>query len=92
MVRRILLALTFVAAFGAAGLGLSNTAEAHGGCGRGGGGGGYYGAYYGPAPYYGPPVRRVYYAPAPAYYGPGPGYINYGHYGRHSAFSISLGF
>lgn len=94
MVKRVLLALTFVAALGVAGLGITNTAEAYGGCHRGGGG--YYGAYYGrPAPYYGygpRVVRRSYYYGAPAYYGPGPGYISYGRYGRHSGFSISLGF
>lgn len=92
MVRRVLLALTFVAALGVAGLGFSSTAAAHGGCGRGGGYGGYYGAYYGAAPFYGPRVRRTYYYGPPAYYGPGPGYISYGRYGRHSGFSISLGF
>jgi hypothetical protein len=94
MVRRVLLALTFVAALGVGSVGLSNTADAHGGCYRGGYGGGYgrsyYGAYYAPAPYYGPRVRSAYYGPA--YYGPGPGYISYGRYGRHSGFSISLGF
>jgi hypothetical protein len=91
MVKRVLLALTFVAALGVAGMGFSNTAEAHGGCYRGGGGGGYYGAYYAPAPFYGPRYRAAYYAP-PVVYGPGPGYISYGRYGRHSSFSISLGF
>jgi hypothetical protein len=91
MVKRVLLALTFVAALGVAGLGISNTAEAGHGCNRGGGGG-YYGAYYAPAPYYGPRVvRRSYYA-QPAYYGPSSGYFNYGRYGRRGGYSFSIGF
>jgi hypothetical protein len=89
MVRRMFLAISFVVALGLAGLGMSNTAEAHG-CGRGGYGG-YYGAYY--APSYGvyPYVSRASYYP-PVYYGP----AYYGGYGRHrhhdGGLYISLGF
>ena len=90
MIRRMLLAISFVAALGVAGFGISTTAEAHG-CRRGGYGyGGYYGAYY--APSYGvyPNVYRSSYYP-PVYYGP----TLYGGYGRHrhdGGLYISLGF
>ena len=72
MFRRMLLALAFVGALGAAGFGVTNTAEARHGC-RYGGYGDYYGAYYGgyyphvyrssyyPPAYYGAPVYRSYY-------------------------------
>lgn len=91
MFKRVLLALTFVAALGVASFGITNTAEARHGCHRGGG---YYGAYYGRAPYYGygPVVRRSYYYGPPVVYGRGPGYFRYGRYGRHSGFSIAIGF
>lgn len=86
MFRRIMLAITFVAALGAAGLATPNTADAWRGR-------GYYGAYYGPRVYggYVRPYRMVYpggsstryygpryYAPyyGPYYYGD-PGYYYY---------------
>ena len=63
MFKRILLTLTFIAAFSTVGIGLSNQAQAW----RGGYYGRPYGAYYAPrAVYYGPAVvpYRAYYAPA----------------------------
>lgn len=62
MFKRIMLMLTFIAAFGTVGVGLTNSANAW----RGGGWGRPYGAYY-----YGPP--RAYYGgfvPYRAYYAP----------------------
>jgi hypothetical protein len=86
MFRRVVLALAFVAALGAGGLGLATSADAHGGgCGRGGYGG-YYGAYY-PGVYAAP---YPYYGPRSAYYG---GYRPYPHHHHHdSDFFISFGF
>ncbi len=79
MIRRIVLALTFVAALGAAGVGPASKAEAHGGgCGYGnyfgnygGYGGGYGGGY---AAYNG--YRGVYYGGYPTY---GPSYFASGY-------------
>lgn len=90
MFKRILLALTFVAALGAASVGTTNQAMAHG-CGYGGYG--YRAAYYpGYAPYYAyPPQVRYYpgsFAPAyPVYYGGG-----HRHHRHHDGISISFGF
>ena len=64
MLKRVVLALVFVGALGAAGAGLADKAEAHGGCYHGGYGyGGGYRAYY---PDYG------WYAPRYTYYRGGP--------------------
>lgn len=88
MFRRIVLALTFVAAFGAAGVGLASKAEAHGGrCGYGGYGGGYAayngyrGVYYGGYPtfYPSPYVAGYAYAPPVVFY-PGGGRRHHGHH------------
>lgn len=76
MFRRILLAISFVAALGVAGFGVAGKADAHGW--RHGGYGGYYGAYYGGGYGYYPYMVRSSYYP-PAYYGP----VYYGGYGRH---------
>lgn len=85
MFRRTLLALAFVGALGAVGLGLSDTAEARHRCGRGWYGD-YYGAYYGgPYPY----VYRASYYP-PAYYGP-PVYYRPRYYNRGGVY-FSIGF
>ena len=71
MFKRIMLTLTFAAAFGAAGLSLTDKADAHRGWYRP------YAAYYGPPAYY-TPYRAYYggyYAPR-AYYSYGyPGYF-----------------
>lgn len=64
MFRRIVLAFTFVAALGAAGVGMASKAEAHG-CGYGGG----YANYYG--------YRNVYYSGYPNAYTPY--YAGYGY-------------
>ena len=66
MFRRIVMALTFVAALGAAGVGLANNAQAQG-CGYGGYGGGY-------AHYNG--YRNVYRGGYPTYY---PSYYSAGY-------------
>jgi hypothetical protein len=88
MFRRVVLALAFVAALGAGGLGLANSADAHGGgCGRGGYYG-YYGAYY-------PGYYPAYYGPRAAYYGGGYGgpYGGYNpHHHHHSDVFFSIGF
>lgn len=92
MFKRILLALTFVAALGAASVGTSTKAGAHD-CGYGGYG--YRAAYYpGYAPYYAyPAYPRVAYYPGsfapvyPVYYGGGPR-----HHRHHDGISISFGF
>lgn len=94
MFKRILLALTFVAALGAASVGTSSQAVAHG-CGYGGPG--YRAAYYpGYAPYYAypaPPRVGYYpgsYAPAyPVYYGGGP---RHHRHHDHDGISITFGF
>ena len=94
MLRRIILALTFVAALGVAGLGMSNTADAWHSCHRGyyGGYGGYSSAYYGGYPYVYRasywPRHSTFYGP-PAYYGGH--YGGHGHYG-HSGVHFSIGF
>ena len=92
MIRRMLLAISFVAALGVAGFVATDSAEAHGR-------GRYYGAYGRPyATYYGggygyyPHVYRSSYYP-PTYYGP----VYYGGYGGHhhchdGGLSISFGF
>lgn len=83
MCRRILLGLTFLAAFTTIGVGIPNSAEAWR---RGGWGRPYVGHYYGSPrsyyynyvpyrTYYGPPVYRPYYG---SYYYGGPGYYYYG--------------
>lgn len=89
MWKRFMLALLFVGALGVASFGISSTAEARGGCHRGGGGFGYYGGY---APYY-----QSYYAPRRAVYvSPRSfGYYDYGrrhHRHHHGGFSFSIGF
>jgi hypothetical protein len=89
MVKRVLLALTFVAALGAAGFGLSGAAQAGHGCGYGGGygyGGYGYGGGYGHSSYY-PSYHSHYggygYGPRVSYYG-GHGHHGYhGHHGHH---------
>ena len=71
MFRRIVLALTFAAAFGGAGVGMTSEAKAHGGCGYGN----YYNNYYGGlATYNG--YRGVYYGGYPTY---GPSYFATGY-------------
>jgi hypothetical protein len=91
MFRRMMLALTFVAALGVAGLGMSKTADAWGGCHRGGYYGGYggydggYGAYYAPYGY-----RTSYFPRYGAYYDGYYGY--YPRYHRHGGVSFSVGF
>ena len=76
MLRRILLAATFVAALGAAGFVATDSADAHG---RGRGyRGAYYNAYYPPAYGYYPHVYRSSYYP-PAFYGP-PAYYGRSYY------------
>jgi hypothetical protein len=81
MLKRTVLALTFVAAVCAAGFGMSGTAQAGHGCGYGGYGGGYgYRSYY--PSYYG----GYSYGPRISYHG-GHGHHGYhghrGHYGHH---------
>lgn len=102
MFKRIMLTLTFIAAFGTAGLGLSNQAEAW----RGGRGGYYrpYNAFYAPrAVYYGPSVvpYRAYYGPRvvrpyyPVYYSQpyyAGYYPDYYYNGPRSGVSVSFGF
>jgi hypothetical protein len=97
MIKRILLTLTFIAAFSAAGIGLSNKAQAwRGYYGRP------YGAYYAPrAVYYGPAVvpYRAYYGPQvvqpyyPVYYAP-PAYPVYynNYYAPPAGVSVSVGY
>ena len=100
MFKRILLSLTFIAAFSTVGIGLSNRAEAW----RGGYYGRPYGAYYAPrAVYYGPPVvpYNAYYAPrvVRSYYPvayPAPVYYPYNsypvYYGAPAGVSVSVGY
>jgi hypothetical protein len=100
MFKRIMLALTFIAAFSTFGFSLSNHAQAWRG-------GYYYGrpygsfyapraVYYGPTvvpyrTYYGPRIVRPYYYPAPVYYGyPYSMYPDYYYYGNPGV-SVSLG-
>jgi hypothetical protein len=98
MFKRILLALTFIAAFSAVGVGLTGQAQAW----RSYYYGRPYGAYYAPrAVYYGPPVvpYRAYYPPAvvqpyyPAYYAP-PSYPVYynNYYAPPAGVSVSFGY
>jgi hypothetical protein len=98
MFKRIMLALTFVAAFSMAGFTLSNQAHAW----RGGYYGRPYRAYYAPAPvYYAPavvpyrayyaPVVRPYAYPAPVYYGYPYGAYPGGYYYGSPGLSISVG-
>ena len=97
MFNRILLTLTFIAAFSTIGIGLSNQAQAW----RGGYYGRPYGAYYAPrAVYYGPAVvpYRAYYGPRivqpyyPVYYAP-PAYPVYynNYYAPPAGVSVSFG-
>jgi hypothetical protein len=99
MFRRMLLAISFMAALGVAGFVATDSAEAHG-CRRGGYGGygGYYGAYYGGGYDYYPHVYRTSYYPSvyyggPVYYG---GHRGHGHHGHHGhgggGVSFSIGF
>jgi hypothetical protein len=90
MVKRALLAFTFVAAFAVAGIGISSLATAHGG------GCGYRSAYYGgyPAHYgysYGPRVAH-YPRAYPVYYGGYDYYAPAPRHHRHNGISISFGF
>lgn len=92
MVRRVLLAISLMAALGVAGFGATSTAEAHG-C-RHGGYGGYYGAYYGGGYGYYPHVyRSSYYPPiyygAPVYYG---GCGGHHHHCHDDGVHFSIGF
>ncbi|MGD9635360.1 MAG: hypothetical protein AB7G28_03260 [Pirellulales bacterium] len=100
MFRRVLLAISFVAALGVAGFVATDSAEAHG-CRRGYGGyGGYYGAYYGGYGGYYPGVYRASYYPpiyygAPVYYGGYDGYgggCHHGHCNYPGGVSLSIGF
>lgn len=91
MLKRVGLALLFVSVLSAAGLGVSRSAEAYGGC-RGHGGYGY-GAYY--PGYY----SSWGYAPRYTYYGgyPGHGHHYRGaphrhHHGGHGGVYFSIGF
>jgi hypothetical protein len=94
MFRRLLLAISFVAALGVAGFVATDSADAHG-RGRYHGGHGHgrpYGAYYGGGYGHYPHVYRASYYP-PTYYGP----VYYGGYGGHhhchdGGLSISFGF
>lgn len=91
MFRRVLLAISFVAALGVAGFVGTDSAEAHG-CRRGYGGyRGYYGAYYGGGYPVGV-VRSAYYPPiyygAPVYYGG----CHHGHCHYPGGVSFSVGF
>jgi hypothetical protein len=97
MFRRVLMAISFVAALGVAGFVATDSAEAHGrhhGHGHGHGYRGYYGAYYGGGygGYYPGVVRSSYYPPiyygAPAYYG---GYGG-GHCHNDGGLTFSIGF
>ena len=98
MFKRILLTLTFIAAFSTIGVGFSNQAQAW----RGGYYARPYGAYYAPrAVYYGPaavPYRTYYAAPAvvqpyPVYYAP-PAYPVYynNYYAPPVGVSVSYGY
>jgi hypothetical protein len=97
MFRRILIAATFVAALGAAGLGMSSTAEARHGCYGGGhhGHGGYGGHHgrghgygHGHSAYYPSYGYRSFYGPSyGAYYVP---YYNY--YPYNTGIQFSIGF
>jgi hypothetical protein len=93
MIRRMFLAISFVATLGVAGFVSTGSAEAHG-CGRGGYGGygGYYGANYNGGYGYYPNVYRTSYYP-PTYLGP-PVYGGYGghHHHHHNGAFISIGF
>jgi len=87
MVKRVLLAFTFVAALAFAGIGASGTASAHGG------GCGYRTSYYGGYPgYYGGYAPRVAYYPRayPVYYGGY--YAPTPRYHRHNGVYVSFGF
>lgn len=101
MIKRITLALTFVAVLAVAGVGISSTAEAgHGHCGYGGGYGGGHGGHY--ASYGYAPAVSVGYGYAPVYsgyygygvpvraYRPLPAVRTYPHH--HSGFRLSIGF
>jgi hypothetical protein len=93
MVRRMLLAISFVVALGVAGFAGANSAEAHGHRHGHGGPRGYYGAYYGGGYGYYPNVYRASYYP-PTYYGPAyyGGYGGYGGCRDRGGVSISFGF
>jgi hypothetical protein len=97
MLKRLLLSLTFLAAFTTAGVGITNSAEAW----RGWGGRPYMSYYYGPPrtyyynsympyrAYYGPRVYRPYsYYPRYYYYGE-PGY-DYYYYGARPGVRVSF--
>jgi hypothetical protein len=99
MFKRALLAATFCVALGTAGIGLSNTASAHG-CGYGGYSGyGYYpayGSYYAAYPGNAIVVRNAYYPPVyPVYYGgfDGRRYRHHDHHHhRHNGVTFTFGF
>jgi hypothetical protein len=107
MFRRIVLTLTFVAALGAAGVGMANKAAAHGGgCGYGGYGGyyggyaafnGYRNVYYGGYPnlyssYY--PARYGYASPVVVYPGGRRHHHDHHHHGHHGhgGITFAIGF
>jgi len=94
MIRRTLLAISFVAALGVAGFAATDSADAPGP--RHGRPRGYYGAYYGGGYGHYPHVYRSSYYPA-TYYGGPVYYGGYGGYGGHhchdrGGVSISFGF
>jgi hypothetical protein len=94
MIRRTLLAISFVAALGVAGFAATDSADAHGH--RHGRHRGHYGAYYGGGYGHYPHVYRSSYYPA-TYYGGPVYYGGYGGYGGHhchdrGGVSISFGF
>lgn len=86
MFKRVLLAFAFVAAFGAAGLGISSIAAAHG-C------GGYrtygYSSGYGYSPAY---YHGYGYGPSVSYYSGGHRSYHGGHYRGHGGTHFSIGF
>lgn len=91
MLKRMMLAVAFVAALGIGGLGITSAASAYGGCYRGHGGGFHGGPHAAYRSYgYGPRVySRAYY---PSYYG-GYGYRSYGYrgYGGYGGAYIPFG-
>jgi hypothetical protein len=102
MMRRMLLALTFLAALGAAGVGMANKAEAHDGWGRHRGCGyssglatynGYRGVYYGGYPtYYPSPFVAGYtYAPPVVVYPGGRRHHRHRRYDR-GGITFAIGF
>ena len=103
MFKRMMLALTFIAALGAASVGTSSKAMAYGGCrhdGYGYGGYGGYGAAYGYRTAYYPTYYPYPFAPRvavyppvyPVYYGGGGHHHRHHHNHHRDGVSISFGF